>query len=54
MGRKSRGEKPSVNVLRILLTEAERKELDKAAKGHDGTSTWARDVLLRSARRKVK
>jgi hypothetical protein len=36
--------------LRIRLTEAQRAELDAAA-GED-TSTWARDVLLRAARRR--
>ena len=36
--------------LRIRLTEAQRKELDAAA-GQD-TSTWARDVLLRAAKRR--
>jgi len=39
------------NVLRILLTEQDRRTLDKAAKtkGMD-TSTWARMVLLEAAR----
>ena len=36
--------------LRIRLTEAERAELDGAAGGK--TSTWARDVLLKTARRR--
>ena len=36
--------------LRIRLTEAEREELDRAA-GQD-TSTWAREVLLRAAKRR--
>lgn len=35
------------NVLRIRLTDDERRALDQAASGH--TSTWARDVLLRAA-----
>jgi hypothetical protein len=35
------------NVLRILLTEAERKALDRLAKEKSfDTSTWARSVLL--------
>jgi hypothetical protein len=40
------------SILRIRLTDAQRAELDAAA-GQD-TSTWARDVLLRVARRRVK
>lgn len=36
--------------LRIRLTPDERAELDRAA-GED-TSTWARDVLLRAAKRR--
>lgn len=36
--------------LRIRLTEAQRAELDAAA-GQD-TSTWAREVLLRAAKRR--
>jgi hypothetical protein len=38
--------------LRIRLTESQRAELDEAA-GQD-TSTWARDVLLRAAKRRSK
>lgn len=38
--------------LRIRLTEAQRAELDAAA-GQD-TSTWAREVLLRAAKRRSK
>jgi len=38
--------------LRIRLTETQRAELDSAA-GQD-TSTWARDVLLRAAKRSRK
>ena len=39
------------NVLRILLTEAERRALEKAAKVKTlEVSTWARMVLLESAR----
>lgn len=38
------------NVLRILLTEAERRALEKAAKVKTlETSTWARMVLLDAA-----
>ena len=46
---KPKGERRS-NVLRILLTAAERRALDKAAKGRAlETSTWARMVLLAAA-----
>jgi hypothetical protein len=38
--------------LRIRLTEAQRATLDAAA-GQD-TSTWARDVLLRAAKRRSR
>jgi hypothetical protein len=38
--------------LRIRLTEAQRAALDAAA-GQD-TSTWAREVLLRAAKRRGK
>jgi hypothetical protein len=38
--------------LRIRLTDGQRAELDAAA-GQD-TSTWARDVLLRAAKRSRK
>ena len=37
--------------LRIRLTEEEREALDQAAGGK--TSTWARDVLLKAAKRKA-
>jgi hypothetical protein len=33
-----------------MLTESERGLLDQVAQGTGGTSTWARDVLLRAAR----
>lgn len=51
MGRKKlsddlRREKP----LRIRLSIDERAEVDKAADGK--TSTWAREVILKAARRK--
>lgn len=36
------------NVLRIRLTEAERKALERAAKGQD-VSAWARTLLLAAA-----
>ncbi len=36
--------------LRIRLTAEERKAIDNASGGK--TSTWARDVLLRAAKRK--
>jgi uncharacterized protein (DUF1778 family) len=35
--------------LRIRLTDAEREEIDKAAGA--SSSTWAREVLLRAARK---
>lgn len=39
------------NVLRIRLTESERRVLDKASKGKGlDVSAWARMVLLESAR----
>ena len=40
------------NVLRIRLAQDERVLLDRAA--NDKTSTWARDVLLKAAKRAVK
>ena len=39
------------NVLRIRMTQEERELLDQAADGK--TSTWARDVLVRAAKRKA-
>ena len=36
--------------LRIRMTEAEREAMDRAADGK--TSTWAREVLLRAAKRR--
>ena len=39
------------NVLRIRMTQDERETLDMAADGK--TSTWARGVLLRAAKRKA-
>jgi uncharacterized protein (DUF1778 family) len=53
MGRKKlsddvRREKP----LRIRLSPEERAAVDKAAGGK--TSTWAREALLRAAKRRVK
>lgn len=52
----ARPEKPpeerKENVLRIRLTDEEREALDRAADGR--TSTWARDVLLRAAKRSRK
>lgn len=53
MGRKPLAEKDRrAKPLRIRLTDAERAEIDKAAVGK--TSTWARNVLLRAARRSKK
>jgi hypothetical protein len=50
----ARPEKPprerKENVLRIRLTDDERAQLDRAAKGN--VSAWARDVLLRAAKRR--
>lgn len=37
-------------LLGVRMTEAERAEIDEAADGK--ASTWARDVLLRAARRR--
>ena len=37
------------NVLRVCLTDSERSQLDRAAM--EKTSTWAREVLLRAAKR---
>ena len=37
-------------LLKIRLTAAERQELDRAAGGE--TSAWAREVLLRAAKRR--
>jgi hypothetical protein len=54
MGRKSiSGVRKSDRPLRIRLTEEERAELDAAA-GESSTSTWARDLLLREARKPKK
>lgn len=38
--------------LRIRMTREERERMDQAADGK--TSTWARDVLVRAAKRKLK
>jgi hypothetical protein len=39
------------NVLRILLTEAERRMLDKTAKAKTlDVSTWARMILLEASK----
>lgn len=57
MGRKrlpdeERRDKP----LRIRLTDAEREVIDNAAEsaGENSTSRWARDTLLRAAKREQK
>lgn len=56
MGEMGRPKKPvdeyKSEMLRIRLTEEERRLLDLAANGK--TSTWARDVLVRAAKRLVK
>lgn len=36
--------------LKIMLTEGEREEIDQAAAGNE-VSGWARDVLLRAAKK---
>ncbi len=53
MGRKPLSDKPKTDrPLRIRLTDAERKELDRAAKKAGlMTATWARGLLLASARK---
>ena len=57
MDRNERGRPPKDdderknNVLRIRMTQEERETLDQAAGGK--TSSWARDVLLRAAKRKT-
>jgi hypothetical protein len=53
MGRKAISGERKWSQLRIRLTDDERAELDGAA-GEKGTSTWARDVLLREARKPRK
>jgi hypothetical protein len=51
MGRKPlAGEVKKSDVLRIRLTGDERRLLDRAAED-EGTSTWARSVLLRVAKK---
>ena len=40
--------------LRIRLTTDERQLLDVAAVASDGTSTWARGILLREAKKKAR
>ena len=57
MDKNERGRPPKAdderkdNVLRIRMTQDEREILDQAADGK--TSSWARDVLLRAAKRKA-
>ena len=57
MDKNERGRPPKAdderkdNVLRIRMTQDERETLDHAADGK--TSSWARDVLLRAAKRKA-
>lgn len=48
MGRKSLSGEPKGEQLRIRLTDAERAAIDEAA-GDEGSSTWARRVLLAEA-----
>jgi len=40
------------NILKVCLTDAERAKLDSAAGGK--TSSWARDILLRAASRRLQ
>jgi hypothetical protein len=40
------------NILKICLTDAERAKLESAADGK--VSSWARDVLLRAAGRRLQ
>ena len=49
---KPEDERRSVGIL-IKLTEDERDLLHRAA-GDEKTLTWARDVLLRAAKRRIK
>lgn len=57
MDKNERGRPPKAdderkdNVLRIRMTQDEREALDLAADGK--TSSWARGVLLRAAKRKA-
>ena len=57
MDKNERGRPPKAdderkdNVLRIRMTQDERETLDQAADGK--TSSWAREVLLRAAKRKA-
>jgi len=57
MDKNERGRPPKAdderkdNVLRIRMTQDEREFIDQAADGK--TSSWARDVLLRAAKRKA-
>ena len=57
MDKNERGRPPKAdderkdNVLRIRMTQEDRDLMDRAADGK--TSTWARESLLRAAKRKV-
>jgi hypothetical protein len=52
MGRKPLAEKRQDNLLLVRMTRAERDELNNAARQEGKpTSTWARDYLLKLARR---
>lgn len=53
MGRKPLSGQPKADVLKIRLTVEERAAIDAAA-GERGTSTWAREVLLREAARAAR
>lgn len=50
MGRKSLGENARSIMLRIRVSPSEEAELNRAAESvGEGTSTWARGILLREA-----
>jgi hypothetical protein len=49
MGRRPISDEAKTEELVIRLTRSERAELDEAADG-EGTSTWARRIILRAAR----
>lgn len=53
MGRRPIGDERKWSQLRIRLTDGERNLLDQIA-GSMPTSTWARELLLREAKRRSK
>jgi uncharacterized protein (DUF1778 family) len=47
------GERKAI-TFRIRMTESERQQIDRAAESENGSSSeWARNVLLRAARRRL-